>query len=403
MIKKLRLKFVMINMTIVTVMLCTILGLVFYFTRENLEAESIGLLRSIAENPFPQELPGTQGEDVRLPFFVVRHGLKGDLVTTNGGYYDLSDPELLQKLLKAVSDDPKTFDVLEEYHLRYYRLDTPLDKCIVFADISSEQATLSHLTRSCLLIGVLGFFLFLGISIWLSGWAVRPVDQAMRQQRQFVADASHELKTPLTVIMTNAELMKSGDYPPEKEGQFLSGILTVSKQMRALVEQMLELARTDLLDVKETYTQVDLSELLEEELLNFEPVFYEAGLSLQTEIEPELVTEGNEEKLRRLPGILLDNAGKYAAKGAQVSVSLHKQSRKHCLLTVSNEGTELSPDECRQIFKRFYRMDGVRSRNGSYGLGLSIAENIVNLHHGRIWAESHDGWTHFHIRLPLSI
>lgn len=403
MIQKLRLKFVMINMTIVTMMLCAILGLVFYFTRENLEAESIGMLHSIAENPFPQELPGAPEQDVRLPFFVVRHGVKGDLITTNGGYYDLSDREFLNQLMEEVSENPKTFGVLEDYHLRYYRLDTPIDKCIAFADISSEQATLSHLTRSCLLIGVLGFFLFLGISVWLSGWAVRPVDQAMRQQRQFVADASHELKTPLTVIMTNAELMKSGVYPPEKEGQFLSGILTVSKQMRGLVEQMLELARTDLLDVKETFQEINLSELLEEELLNFEPVFYEAGLSLQTEIEPELVTEGNEEKLRRLPGILLDNAGKYAAKGGRVSVSLKRQGRKHCLLTVSNEGTELSPDECRQIFKRFYRMDGVRSRSGSYGLGLSIAENIVNLHHGRIWAESHDGWNHFYIRLPLSI
>lgn len=403
MIKKLRLKFVMINMTIVTMMLCAILGLVFYFTRENLEAESIGMLHSIAENPFPQELPGAPEQDVRLPFFVVRHGVKGDLITTNGGYYDLSDREFLNQLMEEVSENPKTFGVLEDYHLRYYRLDTPIDKCIAFADISSEQATLSHLTRSCLLIGVLGFFLFLGISVWLSGWAVRPVDQAMRQQRQFVADASHELKTPLTVIMTNAELMKSGEYPPEKEGQFLSGILTVSKQMRGLVEQMLELARTDLLDVKETFMPINLSELLEEELLNFEPVFYEAGLSLQTEIEPELMTEGNEEKLRRLPGILLDNAGKYAAKGGMVNVSLKRQGRKHCLLTVSNEGAELSPDECRQIFKRFYRMDGVRSRSGSYGLGLSIAENIVNLHHGRIWAESHDGWNRFHIRLPLSI
>lgn len=401
MIKKLRLKFVMINMTIVTMMLCAILGLVFYFTRENLETESIGMLHNIAENPFPQEVPGALEQDVRLPFFVVRHGVKGDLITTNGGYYDLSDRDFLNRLMEEVAENPKTFGVLKDYHLRYYRLDTPVNKCIAFVDISSEQATLSHLTRSCLLIGVLGFFLFLWISFWLSGWAVRPVEQAMRQQRQFVADASHELKTPLTVIMTNAELMKSGDYPSEKEGQFLSGILTVSRQMRGLVEQMLELARTDLLDVKETFTQINLSELLEEELLNFEPVFYEAGLSLQAEIEPELRIEGNEEKLRRLPGILLDNAGKYVVKGGKVEVSLKKLGRKHCLLTVSNEGKELSPDECRQIFKRFYRMDGVRSRSGSYGLGLSIAENIVNLHHGRIWAESRDGWNHFRIRLPL--
>ena len=91
MIKKLRLKFVMINMTIVTMMLCAILGLVFYFTRENLERESIGMLHNIAENPFPQEVPGALERDVRLPFFVVRHGVKGDLITTNGGYYDLSD------------------------------------------------------------------------------------------------------------------------------------------------------------------------------------------------------------------------------------------------------------------------------------------------------------------------
>ena len=402
MIRKLRFKFVLINMSIVTLMLATILGLVFYFTRANLESESINMMQGIAAQPFQLGIPSEQGEDVRLPFFTIQLGPRGELAATGGGYYDLSDGEFLRSLIETAYSSPKKLGVIEEYHLRYYRSDNLISPCLVFADMSSEMATLSNLMQTCILIGCLGFLLFLGISILLSKWAVRPVELAWQQQRQFVADASHELKTPLTVIMTSAELAQSPDYDEEYRERFLSSILTMSRQMRGLIEQMLQLARADQADPREHFSSVDLSKVASEALLPFEPIFFEAGLSLTSDLSPAVQVTGSEPQLRQVLEILLDNARKYSQEGGATQVCLKRRGKSHCLLTVANQGEPISPEALANLFKRFYRADPARSRNGSYGLGLAIAESIVNRHRGKIWAESQNGINTFYVELPCS-
>ena len=283
MIQKLRFKFVLINMSIVTIMLCVILGLVFYFTSADLERESIRMMESIAAQPFQQGTPMELGEDVRLPFFTLQLGPRGELISAGGGYYDLSDGDFLDHLVQQIFASHKRLGVLPEYNLRYYRMDTPASQYLVFADISSEMATLDGLRSTCLLIGALSFFAFLWVSILLSRWAVKPVDRAWKQQRDFVAAASHELKTPLTVIMANAELMQDPDYGEENRIKFLDNILVMSRQMRRLVEQMLTLAQTDSAQSRENFAPVNLSHLVSQSILTFEPVFYEKGLSLSVQ------------------------------------------------------------------------------------------------------------------------
>lgn len=184
MIRKLRFKFVMINMSIVTIMLGVILGLVFYFTRANLETESIAMMQNVASQPFHPGIPNESGGEVRLPYFILQVSPRGELIATSGGYYDLSNDAFLSDLIDMAFASPKAFGVIEGYHLRYYRVGTPIDQCLVFTDISSEVATLDHLTKTCLFLGGLGFGVFLAISILLSGWAVRPVELAWKQQRQ---------------------------------------------------------------------------------------------------------------------------------------------------------------------------------------------------------------------------
>ncbi len=400
MIKKLRFKFVLVNMSIATLLLAVILGLVFYFTRASLEAESIRMMQGIAAQPFHVSLPDELGEDVRLPFFTIQLGPGGELAATGGGYYDLSDGAFLRDLVDTVFASPKRLGVIEEYGLRYYRSDLPVSQCLVFSDMSSEKATLESLTRTCLLIGGLGFLLFLGVSILLSRWAVRPVERAWKQQRQFVADASHELKTPLTVIMTSAELAQSPDYGREERQRFLEGILTMSRQMKGLIEEMLQLARADQADTQAAFAPVALSRLVSDALLPFEPVFFEAGLALEADVAEDIQVSGNAAQLRQVVEILLDNARKYSRAGGSTQVSLSRPRRGRCLLTVANQGEPLSDQALQNIFKRFYRADPARSRTGSFGLGLAIAETIVTRHHGRIWAESREGRNLFHVELP---
>ena len=401
MLKRLRIRFVAVIMVIVTIMLCLVFGMVYFFTKNNMATESVNMMQAAAANPFQPGRPAYPSEEVRLPYFVLQIGRDGDFFAAGGGYFDLSDRALLETLVEAAFGQGQQTGVLAEYQLRFCKVTTPLGQSLVFADMSNELATLSSLAKTCVLIGVLCFAAFFGISILLAFWMVRPVDRAWRQQRQFVADASHELKTPLTVIISNAELLQLPEYDAESRACFTDRILTMSQQMRGLVERLLELARADSAQGRTVHAPLDLSELAEYAVLPFEPVFFEKGLELVTEIQAGLVVEGDSQQLQQVIDILLDNAQKYAPAPGRVSFTLSHGDRRRCLLSVSNACEPMDTEALKNLFKRFYRMDKARSRDGSFGLGLSIAEGIVAGHHGRIWAEWHDGRITFFVELPL--
>ncbi len=269
MIRKLRLKFVLINMSVVTIMMAAVFGLIFTFTSANLERESIHMMQDIAGQPFQLEAPDQLAENVRLPFFTLQVDPGGTLLKAGGGYYDLSNREFLDSLV-----------------------------------------------RTCLIIGVISFFGFLWASILLSKWAVRPVEQAWKEQRQFIAAASHELKTPLTVIMTNAQLMSSPGCDEQKHAKFRDSILVMSRQMKKLTEQMLELARSESAEPGLAFAPVDWSGLVSRTVLPFESVFFEKGMELKVEVEEKIQVIGEQAQLHQVVEILLDNAQKYASPGA---------------------------------------------------------------------------------------
>lgn len=400
MIKRLKLKFICINMVIVTAMLLVIFGTVLHFTQANLEQQSERMLQSVLESrghPRPGELSG----QAQLPYFYVSVNSFGELSATFSGYYDLTDTDALQEIISLTLSDPAQSGVLKDCGLRFLKRTTPFGQSIVFADMSSELATMGSLVKNCVIIGIASFIAFLGLSFLLAGWAVKPVESAWNQQRQFVSDASHELKTPLTVILTNAELLQQGGYAEEDREKFVSSILTMSHQMRGLVESLLELARVDNGGQNMVFSRLNYSELVTDALLPFEPVYFEKGLLLESEVAEGVFVKGSAQHLKQVLDILLDNASKYAAPDSTVQVTLRTQGA-HCLLSAANPGEEISKEDLKNIFKRFYRVDKARSMNHSYGLGLAIAEGIIHRHNGKIWAESGGGINTFFVQLPLA-
>ncbi len=409
MIRRLRLKFIAVVMALVLVMLGVIFGMIFHFTRLNLERESVLMMQSIASMPLRQERPNDrrgeeheeQSENVRLPYFTVVLDENGEPSAFGGGYYDLSDEDFLREILDAALENGAPVGTLDEYGLRYCTAPGPERSCVVFADTSSERSTLENLRKTCAAIGVVSFTAFLAIAAFLSRWMTRPVEAAWRQQRQFVADASHELKTPLTVIMANAELMQGADSETEKR-RFSDNILIVSRQMRSLVEQLLELARMDSAIEAPELEPVEFGRLIADAVLPFEPVIFERGLTLETDIAGDITVCGDAQQLHQVADILLDNAQKYAKDGGTVRVELKKTGHARVRLCVSDSGEAISEDDLRNIFKRFYRADEARSASGSFGLGLSIAQSIVERHGGKIWAESREGVNRFFVELPCA-
>ena len=401
MIRRLRAKLVAIIMAFVAVILVCVMAAVLGLTRATLERESLDMMRHIALDPIQAPAPGEEFDGVRLPYFVLSVDADGTIEPAGGGYYDLSDTEFLQQAAAEAVDSGKQSGVLADSHLRFLRLETDSGSTIVFADTSNETQTLTGLFRTCLLLCGAAFVAFFILSILLARWAVRPVEKAWTQQKQFVADASHELKTPLTVLLTDAELLctPEGEYSTAEKRQLSQSMLTVAQQMRVLVEQLLELARVDQSIPRGQYSRLDWSENVSDALLPFEPVFYEKGLQLETDLQEGIFVRGCAAQLQQAVGVYLDNAQKYAAPGTTVRVILVRCGGHKARLAVATQGEAIPQNELQNIFKRFYRTDPAHHRDGSYGLGLAIAAGVAEQHGGKVWAESTGGVNTFYLEL----
>ena len=393
MLKKLRRRFVLINMAIVTGMLLIIFGLVIHFTNARLDSQSDAMLQSIAQNALD---PEGREPNAQLPYFTLRFDVFGKVVASGKTHYKITDREFLDKLIDEIYDINKSTGYLEDYCLKYTVVTMPMVQVIAFVDISSQHSTMTSLWQISILTTLIALAAFAVISILLARWAVNPVDKAWKQQKQFISDASHELKTPLTVIISNAELLQNNDNDSQ---MCADNILASSKQMRHLLEGMLELARADNGQIQAHFENIDLSKAITDSLLPFEPVFFESGMRLESVIEPGVQMHGSLQHMHQLTDILLDNAQKYSALGI-VEVKLFRNGKSQCLLSVSNPRNPIPQEELESIFDRFYRVDSARTSSNSFGLGLSIAQRITEEHGGKIWAESNPTGNRFNVLLP---
>ena len=405
MIQKLRRKFVAICMLMVTAVLAVVFCSIYYSVQQNIVSLSQQVLHQVVRenNRGGMARPDVSitigGDRVLLPYFTVDIW-GGTAYVTGGTYADLEDTDALRSILSDCLAQNADSGVISNYHLRYLRQNNGLYQKLAFVDMSMEQAMLRRMAVSYLRIVLVTLVLLLAVSILLSRWAIRPVEKAWQQQRQFLSDASHELKTPLTVILSNAELLEAAPLE-ERPARWADNIHAEARQMRTLVEEMLTLARADQMTTSAVHSELSLSDLVTDCALAFEPVAFEAGKPLTYDIAEGIAVTGDGDKLRRLVSVLLDNAIKYSRQGGFVQIDLTAEENE-VVLTVADNGIGIPEEDISHIFERFYRVDKARSRSaGGTGLGLSIVHDIVRKRSGSITAAHRQGGgTVFTVRLP---
>ena len=292
-------------------------------------------------------------------------------------------------------------------------MEIPLGGTVTYQDLFGEIApleTILTLERDCLesetvrgertLLFLLAPFdreKQVGVLVVVHDVTQQVKNETMR--KEFVANVSHELKTPLTVILSNAELLEGAGLA-EKPARWSGNIHTEAEQMRTLVEQMLTLARADNGVRPAAMEPLNLSDVATDCVLAFEPVAFEAGKPLEERIAADITVVGDADRLRRLISILLDNAVKYGAEGGHITLTLEKTDRQ-ARLTVSNPGDPIPPEHLAHLFERFYRADASRGEKSGFGLGLAIADTIAWEHKGALKAESDAASTRFIFTMPL--
>lgn len=296
--------------------------------------------------------------------------------------------------MQAINDamqSPDDTGLLSDAGLYYAKRTAFGNLCIAFADAGAASSW-QGLAWMLVGIGACTLVAFLGISIFFSRWAFKPVEAAWKTQQQFTADASHELKTPLTVILANMQILQS--HPEEtiaSQSQWIESTQTEGESMRQMINDMLDLARPESMRTPKVLSDIDLTDLLEGDALQFESVAFERGITLDMDLQQGVRIKGDPMRLHRLTSTLIDNACKYANEGGTVDVRLTSDARD-IKLTVHNSGSVIAPEDLPHVFDRFYRADKARSReSGSYGLGLAIARDVAREHDGDITVTSAEG------------
>lgn len=393
MIKTLRKKFILINMLLVSIVLVAVFSVFCVVNYRRLERESARVVEMVLNRKDDQKQPRYEvgqappADFMRDPVFVVHVNNSGEINLIMSENVSISEVKLGQIVAEAKASGQDS-GVLRENHLLYFKKYEPDGLRIAFIDVSGNTASISMIVLYSVLLCLSALAAFFLISLFLSRWALRPVEQAWRQQRQFVADASHELKTPLTVILANTGILKSNRADTiERQIGWVENTEAEAKRMKKLVDSLLFLAKTDDAKTPVVHSKINFSDVVLGAALAFESVAYERGIAIDTgRISPDVYILGDEAQLGQLSGILLDNAVKYSDDGGTVTLSLTARQEK-AVFTVHNAGAHLGEGDLGRVFDRFYRADKSRSNEG-YGLGLSIAKSIAESHNGKISAES---------------
>ncbi len=314
-----------------------------------------------------------------LKWFSVKYNENDELVGANYAYSTLDEESVYQYSIIALEygDDSGTIQGLQ-----FKIVEKDYGKLIVFVDRRIQTEILENFLEFIYLVTGISFLLLLLLTIYLSKLMLKPVKETLQKQKTFIADSGHELKTPLTIISANVQMLDQ----EMGENKYSCEIKNQLQRMNKLMDGLLMLAKTEIIQEKNK-TMFDFSKLVEDSILQFEIVAYEANQVLTADIIKNRNYYGVKDDIQMLCNILLDNATKYAVDGSEIKVKLHEHNRKS-ILEITNTCNTIEEGHIERIFERFYKLDKSRTReNGGYGIGLSIARNIVENHHGKISAK----------------
>ena len=407
MLNKLKRKFISVNIFCITIILTLVfiaVCIVTYRTeRENiirglhLAADKIILAESSIDDDENTLFDSGEPDFSTLTIFFDESGEIIEIYTDE----DKTDPKpVLYSVAERIEESDKTEGILWDYSLFFVKGSIGGRS---YASITSGEVLRNNIrtiTRAAGMILFACLLLFIALSYFLASVAIKPVKETWEGQKRFIADASHDMKTPLTVILANTEIIKT-HAGTEESKKWLSSTKAEAERMKRLVDSMLELSSTEFSDERVVLSEINFSEITERTVLQMEAVAFDKNTYVESNIAKGVIIKGNEDRLSRLLHILIDNGIKYANKDSTLRVSLVK-GKRFAKLTVTNEGSYINEDDIPRLFERFYRGDKARS-GGGFGLGLAIAKNLTESMGGTISAENKkDVGATFTASFPLS-
>lgn len=395
MLRKMQKKFIAILMCLMSLIIAIAFTATYTNTKYQLEENSKeAMLALLAGKTSLSPVYGSEGDSTNnssaiFTFYVIINS-DGKIIKFQGDNVKINDEAAFLKYLTACYNSKYDEGITMNGDLRYMKQSVPGGTAIMFADRSIEKATLASLLRTFFLVSAGCLCAFFIISYILSKWLLEPIKNAMQQQMLFIADASHELKTPITIISANTDIIAShAEETVASQQKWLGYIKDEATRMTDLVNNMIFLARNDSGSKKEMKTIISLSDVVWNSVLPLESVAYEKNKTLTSDIDSNISVIGDEKKLHQLVVILIDNAIKYANDGGTISVKLTVKQGKVKLFVRNTTDTAIPDEKIRHIFDRFYRVDSSRARKeGGYGLGLAIAKTIADEHHATIRVKS---------------
>ena len=299
----------------------------------------------------------------------------------------------VEKIAKSILSKDKDIVVGNLYNNGYsYNYN---DNSIVIINTKTINNRLSFTLFISILVLILIELMIYYVSRVLTKIITKPAQEALDKQKEFIADASHELKTPLAVIMASSDELKSD----KKNEKYVDNIKYESERMSTLIKSLLDLSKLEKGIGIDNYKEENISKIIERISLTFEAIAFEQNVKIDTNIENDILFKCSKVEFERLISIILDNAIKHSYKKSIINVNVNKD-KNNINIEIINKGDPIQPGDEEKIFERFYRADKSRNRDANrYGLGLAIAKNIVANHNGTIKAYSKDGKTTFKINL----